>query len=225
MGPAVSSAPWPNLSFERQLLENDSACIAGLDEAGRGAWAGPVVAAAVVLPLKRNDLAQLLSGVRDSKKMTAAQRETWFESIRDVSLSVGVGRTSSSELDGMGVIAATHLAMKRALSDLDLLPDHLLIDYLTLPSVHIPQTALAYGDSRSLSIAAASVIAKVTRDQTMIAMDDSCPGYSFASHKGYGTQGHRLALSALGPCPQHRRSFSPVAAFSFAHTPTPAHQN
>ncbi len=225
MGPTNSRASLPDLSFEHQLMQKNCACIAGLDEAGRGAWAGPVVAAAVVLPLERGDLAQLLKGVRDSKQMTATQRELWYENIRQACLSTGVGRTTSRELDGMGMIAATRLAMERALSDLDLLPDHLLIDYLTLPSVHIPQTALAFGDSRSLSIAAASVIAKVTRDHSMIAMEETYPGYGFASHKGYGTPQHRLALNVLGPCPEHRRSFAPVAALAFAHTPLLDRQN
>ncbi len=225
MALANNRAPWPDLSLEQQLMKHDCACIAGLDEAGRGAWAGPIVAAAVALPLQRADLAQLLNGVRDSKQMTIAQRELWFGNIRQACSSIGVGRTTSRELDGLGMIAATRLAMKRALADLELLADHLLIDYLTLPSVHIPQTALAYGDSKSLSIAAASVIAKVTRDQTMITIDEAYPGYGFASHKGYGTAQHRLALKALGPCPQHRRSFAPVAALAFANTPRFDRQN
>jgi ribonuclease HII len=225
MPPPNSRTSYPDLSFEQQLMKSDCVCIAGLDEAGRGAWAGPVVAAAVVLPVERADLAQLLSGVRDSKRMTAVQRQLWYENIRQACSGIGVGRTTSRELDGMGMVAATRLAMQRALSDLDLLPDHLLIDYVTLPSVHIPQTVLKFGDSRSLSISAASVIAKVTRDQTMIAMEETCPGYGFASHKGYGTPQHRLALKILGPCPEHRRSFAPVAALAFAHTPHLDRQN
>ncbi|MGD8813773.1 MAG: ribonuclease HII [Anaerolineales bacterium] len=216
MTPRSDLTPNPNLHFERRLLKAGNTCIAGLDEAGRGAWAGPVVAAAVVLPLEKKKLLQALHGVRDSKKMTASQRERWFESIRIQSLSIGIGRTSARELDSMGVIAATRLAMKRALIDLDLMPDHLLIDYLTLPSVHVSQTSLAYGDSKSLTIAAASVIAKVSRDRTMVAMDEIHPGYGFASHKGYGTPQHRRSLTALGPCAEHRRSFSPVAALTFA---------
>jgi ribonuclease HII len=215
----------PDLHFENQLLKESCACIAGIDEAGRGAWAGPILAAAVVLPLERGDLRQSLNGVRDSKKMTPAQRQQWYASLRQTCQSIGVGRTTSRELDSMGMIAATRLAMKRALSDLDVLPDHLLIDYVTLPEVHIPQTVLKFGDSTSLSIAAASVIAKVTRDQTMITLDETYPGYGFASHKGYGTRQHKLALKVLGPCPAHRRSFSPVAALSFAHTPHPERLN
>jgi ribonuclease HII len=207
------------------LLKNDCTCIAGLDEAGRGAWAGPVVAAAVVLPLQNTDLEKRLEGVRDSKKMTPSQRSAWSESIHEVSLCVGIGQTTSHELDGMGMIAATRLAMNRALVDLDTVPNHLLIDYLALPSVHIPQTVLKFGDSISLSIAAASVVAKVARDNIMIAMEETHPGYGFAAHKGYGTPQHQIALQALGPCPQHRRSFSPVAALSFPHTPHPDRQN
>jgi ribonuclease HII len=220
MVPKTDPPLWPDLGHEKRLLKNGCTCIAGVDEAGRGAWAGPVVAAAVVLPLQQGDLAHRLKGVRDSKKMTAPQREAWSESIREVSLSVGIGRTTSRELDGMGMIAATRLAMKRALDDLDRVPDHLLIDYVALPAVHIPQTVLTFGDSKCLSIAAASVIAKVSRDHTMIAMAETHPGYGFAAHKGYGTPQHQAALRALGPCRQHRRSFSPVAALSFARTPS-----
>ncbi|HEY69943.1 MAG TPA: ribonuclease HII [Anaerolineae bacterium] len=216
MAPVIDPDPYPDLRFERRLLKAGSQCIAGLDEAGRGAWAGPVVAAAVVLPLETKKLTQHLHGVRDSKQMTPSQRERCFERIRNRSLSIGIGRTSALELDGLGVIAATRLAMQRALIDLDLIPDHLLIDYLLLPSVQLPQTALAYGDSKSLSIAAASVMAKVTRDRTMVAMEETHPGYGFAAHKGYGTPQHRRSLSILGPCKHHRRSFSPVAALSFA---------
>lgn len=219
MVPGNDPQPWPDLSYEHQLINADCACIAGLDEAGRGAWAGPVVAAAVVLPVENSNLAKQLEGVRDSKKMTASQREAWSESIHELGRSIGIGQTTSGELDGMGMISATRLAMNRALADLDMVPDHLLIDYVTLPSVHIPQTVLKFGDSISLSIAAASVIAKVTRDSIMIAVDEAYPGYGFAAHKGYGTPQHQMALKTLGPCPQHRRSFTPVAALSFAHTP------
>ena len=221
MAPSIDTSLSPDLRFERRLMKAGSNCIAGLDEAGRGAWAGPVVAAAVVLPLEDKKLAEHLHGVRDSKKMTPSQRERWFERIREHSLSIGIGRISALELDGLGVIAATRLAMQRALIDLDLIPDHLLIDYLLLPSVQLPQTALAYGDAKSLSIAAASIIAKVTRDRTMVAMEETHPGYGFAAHKGYGTPQHRRSLSILGPCVQHRRSFSPVAALSFAHQTKP----
>jgi ribonuclease HII len=225
MVPGNDPQAWPNLSYEHQLLKGDCACIAGLDEAGRGAWAGPVVAAALVLPLKNSDLAKHLKGVRDSKKMTPSQREAWSESIYQLAVSIGIGQTTSRELDGMGMIAATRLAMKRALTDLDMIPDHLLIDYVTLPSIHLPQTVLKFGDSISLSIAAASVIAKVTRDSIMVAMDETYPGYGFAAHKGYGTPQHQVTLKTLGPCPQHRRSFSPVAALSFAHSPPADRQN
>jgi len=218
MPPRTDPPSWPDLSYEHQLLKKDCACIAGLDEAGRGAWAGPVVAAAVVLPLQDAQLASKLEGVRDSKKMTPSQRQTWWQRIRDVCLSVGIGQTTSRELDGMGMIAATRLAMSRALADLEIVPDHLLIDYMTLPSVHIPQTALKFGDSISLSIAAASVMAKVARDNIMVAMEERHPGYGFAAHKGYGTPQHQIAIEAMGPCRQHRRSFSPVAALSFVHT-------
>jgi ribonuclease HII len=204
----------PDLAFEFALLQGGCVYVAGIDEAGRGAWAGPVVAAAAVLPLDRFDLASSLDGVRDSKMMTPPQRQTWASRITRVALSVGIGRASPQEVDHLGLIAATRAAMARALTDLCLLPDHLLIDHLLIPEIPLPQTALTHGDSRALSIAAASVLAKVSRDQTMIRLDEAYPGYGFAHHKGYGTARHRLALHSLGPCPIHRRTYAPVAAIA-----------
>jgi ribonuclease HII len=202
----------PDLSFEHKLLGDGCWRIAGLDEAGRGAWAGPVVAAAVVLPLDLPDLAKVLIGVRDSKQMTPHQREAWACIIRQVALGVGSGAASCQEVDQVGLIAATREAMTRALNDLDEKPQHLLIDHLPLPEIPLPQTVLTRGDARVLSIAAASVIAKVTRDHMMVDLDEHHPGYGFARHKGYGTAQHRAALADLGPCVSHRFSYAPVAA-------------
>ncbi len=202
----------PDLTIEHKLLSDGYTRIAGLDEAGRGAWAGPVVAAAVVLPLDRADLAKSLAGVRDSKQMTPSQRAYWASAIHQIALGIGLGVASSKEVDQRGLIAATREAMARALTDLNKQPEHLLIDHLPLPDIPLPQTVLTRGDSRTLSIASASVIAKVARDQMMVDLDEHHPGYGFAGHKGYGTAQHRAALSHLGPCPSHRFSYAPVAA-------------
>jgi ribonuclease HII len=205
--------PIPDLTYEIALAHNGCKRIAGLDEAGRGAWAGPVVAAAVVLPLENTELPRLLEGVRDSKQMTSAQREQWATRIYEVAVVVGLGESSPQEVDELGLIPATRNAMARALSTLGKPADYLLIDHLHLPEIPLPQMVLTRGDARALSIAAASVIAKVTRDQTMHDLDDVHPGYGFARHKGYGTAVHQAALQRLGPCDIHRRSYAPVAAY------------
>ncbi|HOU13369.1 MAG TPA: ribonuclease HII [Anaerolineae bacterium] len=185
--------------------------VAGLDEAGRGAWAGPVVAAAVILPCGDGVVAAL-DGVRDSKQMTAAARERLAIRIRDVALATGVGRAEHHEIDALGIVPATRLAMQRALAALAVAPQALVIDALRLPGVHLPQDAFPYADARSLSVAAASIIAKVTRDRWMAEVAEAeCPGYGFAQHKGYGTQQHQQALDRLGICPLHRLTFRPVA--------------
>lgn len=211
MAPRADYPAWPDLAHERQLWSGGALLVAGLDEAGRGAWAGPVVAAAVVLPPDRADLPDLLPGVRDSKLMTRRQREHWAASIRACALAVGVGETSPEQVDSIGLIAATRAAMRAALQALSLTPDHLLIDHLRLTGVSAPQTPLTHGDARALSIAAASVIAKVSRDARMLELDAAYPGYGFAQHKGYGTAQHRAALAARGPAPIHRFSYAPIA--------------
>ena len=185
--------------------------MAGLDEAGRGAWAGPVVAAAVVFPANRDDLPDRLPGVRDSKLMTRRQRETWATRICELALAVGVGETPADQVDAIGLIAATRSAMRAALAALSLTPDYLLIDHLRLTGVSTPQIPLTHGDARVLSIAAASVIAKVARDRRMAELDEAYPEYGFALHKGYGTASHREALAAHGPSPIHRFTYAPVA--------------
>jgi ribonuclease HII len=211
MAPRAELPARPDLVHERRLWESGARLVAGLDEAGRGAWAGPVVAAAVVFPANLEDLPGRLPGVRDSKVMTRRQRETWATRICELALTVGVGETPADQVDAIGLIAATRAAMRAALAALSLTPDHLLIDHLYLTGVSTPQTPLTHGDARVLSIAAASVIAKVTRDQRMTELDATYPEYGFALHKGYGTALHREALAAHGPSPIHRFTYAPVA--------------
>lgn len=198
--------PEPDLTFEVALWAAGIPTIAGIDEAGRGALAGPVVAAAVILPPEEK-VVTYLQGVRDSKQLTAAQRETAREKILNHVTDWGVGIASSEEIDQAGILPATRLAACRALQALRALPSHLLLDYLFLPDVPVPQTALIKGDRRSLSIAAASILAKTTRDALLRELELTYPGYGFAAHKGYGTQAHRNAIRQLGVCPAHRLSF------------------
>lgn len=197
----------PDLSFELELWKTGHTAVAGIDEAGRGALAGPVTAAAVILPPDVSVM-QALWGVRDSKQMTPEQREIARWKILDCATCWGVGFASAAEIDQMGILPATQLAASRALAALRISPGHLLLDYLHLPEVPTPQTALVKGDCRSLSIAAASVLAKTCRDALLRQMEKEYPGYGFASHKGYGTQAHRQAIWRLGPCPEHRLSFT-----------------
>lgn len=202
----------PDLSLELPLWRAGLGRLAGLDEAGRGAWAGPVYAAAVILPPSGEELLAKLRGVRDSKQMTARQRAIWAEKIRAVAAACGVGWATNDEIDAQGILPATRLAMQRAIEQLGPSPEHLLIDALRLPALLLPQTSLVRGDQRSLSIAAASVLAKTARDAFMAQLDAQFPGYGFAAHKGYGTARHRRALDELGPCPLHRFSFAPLRA-------------
>ncbi len=205
----------PDLCRERELAARGWPLVAGIDEAGRGAWAGPVIAAAVILPLDRPDLERVLQGVRDSKELTPQQREALTPRILEVALAVGVGGAGPREVDAHGIVAATRAAMTRAIAQLAPPPDALLIDALTLPDVALPQHSLFYADALCLSVAAASVIAKVTRDRIMMALDQYYPGYGLARHKGYGTHEHRLMLAKLGPTAIHRHSYAPVQALSF----------
>ena len=185
--------------------------IAGLDEAGRGALAGPVVAAAVILPLDDPDSLDVLEEVNDSKQLSAKQREALFPVITEYTLAFAVGVVPAQAIDLMGIIPATKQAMRTAVAQLTPPPDYLLIDgRIRLTTLNIPQQAIIRGDSQSLSIAAASIIAKVTRDRLMAALDSQYPHYGFAQHKGYGTEMHRQAIAEFGPCPQHRYSFSPI---------------
>ncbi len=197
----------PDLLFELSLWQAGVSIVAGIDEAGRGALAGPVAAGAVILrPTPRS--AEQLKGVRDSKQLTPALREVARGLIIKHALSHAVGYASAEEIDQMGILPATRMAMWRALERLTVEPAHLLLDYLFLPDISLPQTALTKGDCRSLSIAAASIMAKTGRDALLRELDQTYPGYGFAAHKGYGTQAHRAALKQLGPCPIHRHSFT-----------------
>jgi ribonuclease HII len=209
---------YPTLDYEKDLWVQGFRLVAGLDEAGRGAWAGPVFAAAVVLP---NDerVCGILDGVRDSKKMTPNQRERMVGCIRSVSISWGVASSTNEEIDQIGILPATCLAMRRAIDELAYPPMHLLADYITLDECGCPQISLAYGDCLSLSIAAASVLAKVSRDAHMVALGDSNPGYGFARHKGYGTRQHQQALAKLGPSVVHRQSYKPIRALLESGSP------
>ncbi len=200
----------PSLDLEARLWAEGYRCVAGLDEAGRGAWAGPVVAAAVILPPGDLCLLQDLSAVRDSKQLTANRREEILVLIRERALAWSLGSVSASGIDGGGIVPATRRAMGEAIRSLSRPADYLVIDYLALPGVALPQTSLPKGDARVLSIAAASIVAKVHRDRMMVELDSQFPGYGFAQHKGYGTSQHRAALEALGPCAVHRLSFRPL---------------
>ncbi|HSB66401.1 MAG TPA: ribonuclease HII [Anaerolineales bacterium] len=198
--------PEPNLAFELPLWQAGLTAVAGIDEAGRGALAGPVAAAAVILPADMK-IKEHLAGVRDSKQLTAKQRQAAREKILRHAIAWGVGFATSLEIDQMGILPATRLAACRALDALHLSPAHLLLDYILLPDTSIPQTALVKGDCRSLSIAAASILAKTSRDAVLCECEFTYPGYGFASHKGYGTRAHRDAIRQLGTCPVHRLSF------------------
>lgn len=201
--------PSPDFLFETELWSSGICRVAGVDEAGRGALAGPVCAAAVIFPSDPT-LAGRLEGVRDSKEMTPEQRQIWVERLPGLALVWGVGFASHLEIDALGIVPATRLAMKRALGALPLPPQHLLVDFLHLPESNLPQTPLIKGDARSLSIAAASIFAKTARDALLIKLDGEYPGYGLAAHKGYATAAHCAALQSLGPSPIHRRSFQPV---------------
>jgi ribonuclease HII len=209
-----NTRPRPNLIRETELFRTGLRHIAGIDEAGRGAWAGPVVAAAVILPLERFNLASCLEDVRDSKLMTPAQRSRCFIRIQEIAVSIGIGEASSDEIDRLGIIDATRTAMHRAVESLSIPPQHLLIDHIKLPALPIPQTSLSKGDRIVLSIAAASVIAKVFRDDIMKDFESAYPGYGFSHHKGYGTCEHRCSLSLNGPTIIHRKSFAPIACYN-----------
>ncbi len=187
-------------SYERQHPEAELIC--GIDEVGRGPLAGPVVAGAVILP---KDCGLLY--LNDSKKLSEKKREELYEQIMENAVSVGLGFVSPERIDEVNILNATYEAMREAIGKLSPAPQLLLNDAVTIPGVEIPQVPIIKGDAKSASIAAASIIAKVTRDRLMVEMDAVYPGYGFAAHKGYGTAAHIAALKELGPCPIHRRSF------------------
>ena len=197
----------PDLSHEKHLWTHFKR-IAGLDEAGRGALAGPVAVGAVILPDDEPLLLQALAGVRDSKQMTPLGRERLAPRIREVALVWGVAFASAEEIDSLSIVRATRTAAMRALRGLSISPQYLLTDFrLELPQLELPQTSLVKGDARCLSIACASVLAKTARDGFMRELDSQYPGYGLGKHKGYGTQAHRSALKRLGYSSIHRKTF------------------
>jgi ribonuclease HII len=195
-----------SLFFERSARASGYCCIAGLDEAGRGPLAGPVVAAAAVLPE-----GQLIPGLTDSKQVAEPERERLFDVIREQAVCYGIGIVDERTIDEVNILQATIIAMERALEQLSPRPDYLLIDALTLKRVQLPQLPLIKGDCRSHSIAAASILAKVARDRLMVALHETFPQYNFQKHKGYGTREHLALIREHGPCAAHRRTFNPVA--------------
>jgi ribonuclease HII len=197
---------FPDLSIEQGLWKIGLTRLGGIDEAGRGAWAGPVSAGVVILPPDFSVLKKL-HGVRDSKLMTPLQRETWVPLIQETCLAWGVGFASAQEIDAIGILPATRLAVQRAMQNLSITPQHLITDYLKLPEIPILQTPLIKGDRRSLSVAAASILAKTSRDALMRQMENGLPIYGFARHKGYGTPQHQAAIRLHGLSDAHRRSF------------------
>ena len=196
-----------DLTRERALRARGFLLVAGVDEAGRGPLAGPVVAAAVILPDGFK-----LDGLDDSKKVRPVRREKFFTAITgDAGVAWATGEATVTEIDRLNILRATHLAMARAVEALPRRPDHALVDGLPVRGLPVAHTALVGGDGLSLSIAAASIIAKVTRDRFMAVLDDEYPQYGFARHKGYGVREHLEAIRQHGPCPAHRRTFAPVA--------------
>ncbi len=189
-------------AFEKAARKKGYKLVAGIDEAGRGPLMGPVVASAVILP---NDC--IIEGLDDSKKLSEQKRDQLFEVIQEKALAIGVGMADENEIDSINILNATKNAMKRAVEDMGMDPDYLLIDAVELADIDIEQEALIKGDARSLSIAAASVIAKVTRDRIVESLEVKYPGYGFAQHKGYGTKAHYEAIEKLGITPVHRKSF------------------
>ena len=200
-----SSSPPDLLTFERLAHSSGFQLVAGIDEAGRGPLAGPVVAAAVILPAGLR-----IKGVNDSKKLSPDTRERLFDAIMSQALSVGIGMGSAELIDRINILQATRQAMLEAVSQLALQPDYILIDGISTINSPIPQKTIKKGDSLSLSIAAASIIAKVTRDRLMRELDEIHPGYGFSGHKGYGSALHMEAIRRLGPSPVHRLSFGGV---------------
>ncbi|MGF1506474.1 MAG: ribonuclease HII [Chloroflexi bacterium] len=199
------------LDLEQALVASGHTVIAGIDEAGRGALAGPVAAGAVILPLDRADQLEKLVDVRDSKKCTALQRDSLYALVCDTAICAAVGMATPAEIDRIGIRPAVHLAMRRALYQLRPFPHALIIDYERLKLVGLPQQSPQKGEDVSLSVAAASILAKVARDRYMIAAAAvDYPDYGFARHKGYATQAHRDAIAQLGPTPIHRHSFAPI---------------
>ena len=208
--PPFLSAGFPNVGEELSLASQGYRRIAGIDEAGRGSWAGPLVAAAVCLPPLEDRLLNLLHGVRDSKQLAPRKRSELYIRIIGCAVDVGIGIVSPATIDRLGLTRSGELAMLRAVEDLSSPPDCLLIDAFSLKSCSLHQRSIIRGDSICLSIASASIVAKVSRDRLMQSAERVYPGYGFRQNKGYGTDLHRKALESQGPCSYHRRSYEPV---------------
>lgn len=204
----INNLQRPSFAEEKMLAAQGYQHIAGIDEVGRGSLAGPVVAAAVILPGHIDT--PWLNQVKDSKQLSPARRESLFHHIHEIAISIGIGVVHHQVIDARGIVRATRLAMKLAIDQLSSPPEFLLIDYLRLPDVPLPQKGITNGDCRCFSIACASIMAKVSRDDMMREFDGTYPGYGLAQHKGYGTKGHLACLRRLGPSPIHRQSFKPV---------------
>ena len=197
--------PLPHFRYEKKCHSENKLLVAGVDEVGVGTLAGPVVAAAVILPATVT-----IKKINDSKKLSQSAREHLDLKIRKYATAVAVGEASVREIDALNILEATRLAMRRALLLLHHIPEHVLVDARTIPDIVIPQTAIVRGDQTSITIAAASIVAKVARDEMMRRFADVWPQYGFEKHKGYGTKAHLAALKDYGPCPIHRYSFAPV---------------
>lgn len=209
-----------SLQFEEACWTVGCRHVIGVDEVGRGTWAGPVAAGAVCLPHDRTDLLTVLEGVRDSKQMTPRQREGLVDRIKETAVAWGIGSATSAEIDAYGIVPATRLAMQRALENTRLRADYLLLDSIKwMESPDIPFQSIVRGDTLSLSIASASVLAKVWRDDYMRQLDKSFPGYYFGQHKGYGTAKHAAALRQYGACEEHRQSFAPLRHLALENAP------
>lgn len=202
--------PHPTLEFEERLWQNGLHQIAGIDEAGRGALAGPVVAGAVIVPA-HSAYDGVWAEVRDSKLLSAEKRSSLAAAVKKYALAWGIGSASALEIDQLNIAVATRLAMRRAVETLTHKPDYLLIDWVKLPTLNILQESHTKADQKIVSVAAASILAKVDRDQRLTELDKEYPNYKFASNKGYGTAAHRSAIEAVGPCPIHRHTFAPIA--------------
>lgn len=193
------------LKYEKALYKNGVNLIAGVDEVGRGPLVGPVVAAAVILPINYH-----LDGLNDSKKLTEKKRERFYDILMQEAIAIGIGEASAKEIDEINIYQASKLAMMRALKNLKIKPEHVLVDAMPLKEIDIPSTSIIHGDALSLSIAAASVIAKVTRDRMMIELDKKYPEYGFAQHKGYPTKKHLEVLQKYGVLDNYRFTYGPV---------------
>jgi ribonuclease HII len=202
----------PTFDEEERLQSQGFRLVAGVDEVGRGALAGPVMAAAVILPLGADF--PWLKLVRDSKQLSPRQRERVFDLVRGAGVLFGLGSVPHATIDDVGIVKATRMAMAQAVEALPSRPDFLLIDALSLPEVDLPQKGIIRGDQLSFSVACASIVAKVSRDRQMTELDGVYPGYGLARHKGYGTRQHLQCLCQMGPCAIHRRSFAPVLGLS-----------